>query len=155
MQDQEHSADGKEDGEDPLRQQQRGGLLAVCHLGHDLVDAGLEKDGTEGAVDNGDDGNKNLLAGDIQSVKHQREADEAAIAGAESAAHHDQQNEEVDAQLLRPGELAVREVANTNVCEGDDRNEHENYTGDDLFAFGYDVHELLVSFQKNQSFLPF
>ena len=115
---QQNGADRQEDGEHPLRHIQRESALAVCHLGHNLLPTGVEKEDPEYGVDNGDDCDKHFLAGNIQTVEHQRETDEASFTRAKAAAHHDKENKEVDNQFLGPCKLAVAAIANNYVYKG-------------------------------------
>ena len=119
MQDQEHSADGQEDRKDPFRPAQREGTLSVCHLSKNFLSASLQQQDPENHVCHRNDDDKDLLALDFQTVKNQRQADQASLTGAQCAAQHDHQNEQVDDQLLGERQLAGRQLTHHNVCEGD------------------------------------
>lgn len=69
------------------------------------------------------------------------------------AAHHDQQYEQVDNQLLRPGELAVADFTNHNVRKGDRGDKDQNETRNDFLELGNASHDLFVGFHEIIPFL--
>ena len=99
--------------------------------------------------------NEDLLATNLQAVKDQRQADEASLTGAQRAAHHDHQHEQVDDQFLGPGKLAVAQLTNNNVCKGDHGDKNKDDAQHDLLELSNAAHDLFVGFHSIIPFLFF
>ena len=153
VQDQQQTAQGDGRHKQALGDQQRGGELTLLEQHQDLLPAGPAQNAVEDAADHGEDNADDLLAGLAHGVKDQRQADQAPVPGAQGAAAHDHQHEDVDHQLLGVGQLAVEHIAGQNVGEGD-HGDHD--PDDDLhgrFHVAQDIHDLFIYFHSTIPFL--